>query len=116
MKTLKILSLFAVLSFVLFSCEQEAIDVIVGTWDTSDGGTISFVADGTGTTSGSDFFDFGVDDFSWSLRDSAEFTLLNMTFEDTIFSGSLETPIEVVNKNEIYVGVEEFDLNVTLTR
>ncbi|MCB0846844.1 MAG: hypothetical protein KDE26_26525 [Bacteroidetes bacterium] len=117
MKILKILSLFAVLSLVLFSCEKETFDILIGEWNTSDGGKITFVADNTGSTTGSDFFDFGTsDDFTWSLRDSAELTLLTITFMDSNFTGSLETPIEVIKKNEIYVGIEQFDLNVTLTR
>ena len=122
MKTLKLFSLMIALSLVLFSCEKETFDILIGSWDTSDGGEISFVADGTGTTTGSEFFefDFGsgpIENFEWSLRDTADFSLLNMTFDDNAGgTAEFELPVDVIKKNEVYLGVEEFDLNVTLTR
>lgn len=117
----------ALTTIFLFSCEKTTFDTLIGEWDTSDGGKINFVADGTGTATGSDFFevDFGngpITDFTWQLSETVDSTgadieLLSMDFvSDSANFVSFELPLEKRSKNEVYVGIEEFDLNVTLTR
>lgn len=101
------------------SCSKDVAEVLPGNWDTSDGGTITFNNDNTGTTSGSDFFeqDFGsgpVEDFTWSLSGDN----LTMDFVEGSNSASMEMPVEVKRKNKVVVGFKQgiFDLSVTLTK
>lgn len=66
------------------SCSKDAGEVLPGTWDTSDGGTITFNSDNTGTTRDSEFFemDLGngpIEDFMWELNGDN----LNMEFVDS---------------------------------
>lgn len=102
------------------SCSKDAAEVLPGTWDTSDGGTITFNSDNTGTTSGSEFFevDFGngpIEDFLWELNGDN----LNMDFADsTGGTASMEFPVDVKKKNKVVVGVNAgfINISVTLTR
>lgn len=120
MKKLLPLMMIAVVMFAS-SCKKEdlptAAEALPATWNTSDGGTITFNSNYTGTTSGSEFFevDLGngpIEDFTWSLSSDDNLT---MEFEDGSSSASLEFPVEVKAKDEVFVGVDAGFINISVT-
>lgn len=136
MKKVQLLVIILATAFVVTSCTKDAEENLPGTWNTSDGGTITFNEDGSGTTMGSDFFlwDCGtltingvseyfgpVTEFNWMITSGGD--NLFMEFNDTTsFSqpcgGSMEFPVKVKNKNKATVGVDALgiDISVELTR
>ena len=108
------------ITVLMTACSKDAAEVLPGTWDTSDGGTITFDNDNTGTTSGSEFFeiDLGngpIEDFLWELNGDN----LTMNFDDNAGgTAELEFPVDVKKKNKVEVGVNAgfIDISVTLTR
>ena len=137
MKNLKVATIVLALGvFFLSSCTKDASENLPGTWNTSDGGTITFNEDGTGITMDSEFFNWDcgtittngntevlgpVEEFTWMITSDGD--NLYMEFDDqTSFSvpcsGSMEFPVEVKSKNKATVGVNSFgiDISVELTR
>ncbi len=116
---MKRLFLFLTVAALFTSCSKDADEVLPGTWDTSDGGTVTFNDDGTGSTMGSEFFSVDFDDndldtFTWSLSGD------NLTWEysDSTSSFSAEFPVDVKNDDKVEVGASVLGLGikVTLTR
>lgn len=112
--------LIAVVMFAS-SCKKEdlptAAEALPATWNTSDGGTITFNANFTGTTSGSEFFevDLGngpVEEFTWSLDADDN---LELVYVDGSSNASLEFPVEVKAKDELFVGVDAGFINISVT-
>lgn len=133
MKTTKLSILIALVVIVFASCKKDPTDTIVGSWNTDDGGTITFNADGTGTTSGSEFFEFDcgtlngnrigpIPAFSYEIRNNGTNDNLFMAFEDsTSFvspcAGNMEFPVSFSTKNKGKVGTDILiDIAVELTR
>ena len=128
MGTARLFGLFAIVTvLVLSSCTRDPLEILPGTWDTSDGGVITFSADGTGTVTDSDYFLYtgfsgeAISDFTWSTTDQdvvADANLI-MEFDDEQgFEFSIENPINFNGKNEVTLGVDvilSIDL-LTLTR
>lgn len=133
MKNLKLTTIvFALCLFVMSSCSKDAEGSLPGTWNTSDGGTITFNEDGTGTTMDSDFFlwDCGtittngvseylgpVEEFTWMITGDGE--NLTMEFDDqTSFSipcgGSMEFPVDVKSDKKATVGVDAFGFGIVV--
>ncbi len=122
--------------FLMSSCSKDAEASLPGTWNTDDGGTITFNEDGTGITMDSEFFlwDCGtittngnaeylgpVEEFTWMITADGE--NLFMEFDDqTSFSipcgGTMEFPVKVKNKKSATVGVNAlgFGVQVELTK
>lgn len=133
-KLFTIFSLFILMS----SCTKDPETGLIGTWSTSDGGTITFNSDGTGTTADSDFFlwDCGtltingqseyfgpVTAFEWQINTNDSNDNLFMSFDDqTSFSqpcsGTMEFPVTVQSAKKAKVGatVLGFGLEVELTK
>lgn len=140
MKTLKQLFLiptilFFTVLFCLTSCSKDEVDSLLGSWNTSDGGTVTFRAGGTGTTAGSNFFNFDcgtlivngvnvsggqVHEFTWT--EQQERLRLEFVAENSEFgcNGSMEFPIEYKGGDKIKVGdvdpIFGFGIEVELTR
>lgn len=121
MKTARFFGLFAVVTvLVLSSCSKDPAEILPGSWDTSDGGEITFNADGTGNVSGSDFFliDYGngpIENFTWSSAEAdvtADGTLF-MDFVDSLGTATLEYPLTFRGKNEVQIGID-FVFNIDL--
>jgi hypothetical protein len=133
MKLVKLSMLIALVAITLSSCKKDPNETIIGSWDTSDGGTITFNANGTGTTQDSEFFEFDcgtlngnrigpIPSFSWEITDNGTNENLFMAFEDsTSFvspcSGNMEFPVTFSSKNKGKVGTDVLiDISVDLTR
>jgi len=133
MKTLKLSMFIAVVAITFSACKKDATETIVGSWNTDDGGSITFNADGTGTTQDSEFFEFDcgtlngnrigpIPSFSWEVRNNGTNDNLFMAFEDsTSFvspcSGNMEFPVKFTSKNKGQVGNDILiDISVDLTR
>ncbi len=119
MKFSKFSSLLLCLAlFALTSCKKEPIEVLPGTWSTSDGGTITFSSEGTGTVTGSDFFTplflssttEVASNFNWELVDSEAVVDTNIDLEyfdiDGISLGVSQWPVRVKNKNKVVIGFD----------
>lgn len=139
MKSIK-LNLLAILTIVLLmsSCTKDPETGLVGTWDTSDGGIITFKSDGTGTTADSEFFNWDcgtltingvsetlgpVTEFEWQINTNDSNDNLFMAFDDqTSFSspcsGSMEFPVTVKSAKKAKVGatILGFGIEVELTK
>ena len=128
MGTARLFGLFAIVTvLVLSSCSRDPLEILPGSWDTSDGGVITFNADGSGTVTDSEYFLYtgfsgdAITDFTWSTSDQdvvADANLI-MEFDDEQgFEFSIENPINFNGKNEVTIGVDvilSIDL-LTLTR
>ncbi len=120
--------------FSLSSCKKDAFETAPGTWTTSDGGTITLNADGTGATMDSPFFEFDcgtlngnrigpIPSFTWEIVNNGTNDNLLMNFSDstsftTPCSGSMEFPVKFTSKNKGTVGANTLGLTeqIELTR
>lgn len=133
MKKIKILTIILIATLVVTSCTKDAEENLPGTWNTSDGGTVTFNTDGTAFTVGSDFFTFdcgtlnGVflgpyTDFEWMITEDGNNLFMAFESDSTNTtggcSGSTEQPIKVKSKNKAIVGKVVFGLGteIELTR
>lgn len=133
----KKLSLFIFLTvlFMFSSCSIDPAETLPGTWSTSDGGTITFNGDGSGITTGSDYFEFDcgslngvqigpINTFTWEITSSGNTGNSNVRLEysDPVgfpnCAGSGEYPIDFSGKNKVTVGVVVFGIGnqIELTR
>ena len=129
---MKILKLFVVLAVAsmafLTSCNKDCdLDnpeaVLPGTWDVDEGGSVTFNADGTGSTD-SDFFTstfLGLKEFTWTITTTTAINETNITLnydDGTGSSESAEWPLDVQNCDRALVGVDilGIDLQAELTR
>jgi hypothetical protein len=81
MKTIKLLSLFGIIAFTLFSCSKSNDELIVGTWQEIEtgesilkynkNGTYSFEYDNGNTESG-----------KWRIKDKTLFTIIDGSDEE----------------------------------
>lgn len=106
------------LSIALVACRVAEEDII-GTWTTSDGGTITFNADRTGITVNSPYFDFAcgaingvpisvVDTFEWWIESEGTRSSLWLDIPNPVIfptcEPSLMHPIQFNGNNRIRVG------------
>jgi len=132
-KNIYLISLIGLI-FTLSSCSVDPAETLPGTWSTSDGGTITFDGDGSGTTTGSEYFEFDcgtlngtrlgpVTNFTWSITEGGSASdNLHLEFSDPVAypncAGSIEFPIDFNGKNKATVGIIVFGIGeeVELTR
>lgn len=128
----QLFTILFVAALFLISCTKDAEENLPGTWSTSDGGTITFNEDGTGTTMNSSFFEFDcgnlngnylgpITAFEWMITSDGD--NLFIAYDDqTSFaapcSGTMEAPIKMKSKNKAIVGtsIGGFGYEVELTR
>lgn len=131
MKNTKAIALLAAFMLMIATgCNKDPVEVLVGTWSVSDGGTATFNADGTAIVSGSEEFQdwFGggggtdPDTLNWRIITKEE----NGTASDNLemdcvgpctYSGG-NIPIKVKSKNKIQLQVDAllFDFRFYLDR
>lgn len=119
--------------FMFTACSVDPTETLPGTWSTSDGGTITFNGDGSGITTGSDYFEFDcgslngvrigpITKFTWEVNNNGSNDNLRLEYADPVgypnCAGSSEFPIEFSGENKATVGVSVLGLGsqVDLTR
>ncbi len=124
MKSLKILSfLFAAALLTLTSCSKEdEFTSMVGTWETSDGGEVTFRADGTGTNNGCDYFQSDVsNEFEYYMIEMEEGQQLNeytlqLEYQKENTHQYMTFPLNVKSDKKVKVGEPFFMGEIVLKR
>ncbi len=134
MKLFKLSTLVLLIAITFTACKKDAFETAPGTWNTSDGGTLTLNSDGTGATANSPFFAFDCGEingtligpivsFTWEITNNGTNDNINLSFSDsTSFStpcaGTMEFPIKFNSKNKGTVGANTLGLTeqIELTR
>lgn len=131
MKNFKLISVSLVLIslFLITSCSKDRETGFVGTWNTSDGGTLTFNSDGTGLSNNCPYFGCSIGSgstfaFKWNITSDDQIEVITHSGPDFTYGEcqTLTTVCKVISKKKATIGTEAggllsgFGLKITLTK